>query len=82
MVMEKKEATILGLSEQIGAQIRDLQGRLDNRFYRLPQPETEAEGRNVVPNVLDEIIENLEADRTHLDRITCFINDHVLPKIN
>ena len=77
-----KEATILSLSQDIGELLADLHDRLDNRFARNPQ-DAKAEGiQPSIPNVLDEIIENLKENETHLSRIISFITSEVLPKIN
>lgn len=77
-----KEKTILSLSEDILKAVADLQERLDNRFKRVPcgdECETKAP---VIPNVLDEIIENLQRGKEWLHGIMVFISSEVLPKIN
>ena len=78
----KKEATILGLSEEIGKLLDDLEARLDNRFNRTPRPTAGESGRPEIPNVLDEILEQLEHNRVFLAQQISFISSDVLPKIN
>lgn len=78
-----KEATILELSEGLGSMLADLRNRLDSRFYRAVEPK--AEGKEVsetIPNVLDEIIENLTRDKAKLSSIINLVSEKVLPKIN
>lgn len=77
-----KETTILSLSEEIRGLLRDFQSRLDNRFERHPECEEQMDERPVIPNILDEILGNLEEDRNHLQMIIAFISSDVLPKIN
>lgn len=78
----KKESTILELTLSIGLGLNDLQSNLNNRFDRAgKEPELKPESP-VIPNVLDEIIKELEKSQGHLARITSFILSEVLPKIN
>lgn len=77
-----EEANILGLSETLLKQLDDLQARLDNRFNRTPQPTKAESVKDTYPNVLTEIISNLELSRNRLDELTSFISNEVLPKIN
>lgn len=78
----EKEATILNLSQDIRKLLGDFQTRLNARFNRTPITTGEGQDNPESPNVLDEIIEELEADKAHLSRIMVFISSDVLPKIN
>ena len=82
MAREEKEATILSLSQEICIFLDDFQERLDNRFSRAITAEKCKSRAPTIPNVLDEIIEELEKDKAHLISIMVFISTYVLPKIN
>lgn len=78
-----KETTILELSEGLGSMLADLRNRLDSHFYRAVEPKAEEkEASETIPNVLDEIIENLVRDKAKLSSIMTLISEKVLPKIN
>jgi len=79
----KEKNTILELSEEIGSMLTNLRDILDNRFYRVVEHREENdEIGEVIPNVLDEITQNLEADKAKLSDIMRIISSQVLPKIN
>lgn len=76
----RKEATILGKSEDVLERLADFQERLNNRFIRGTKVD-EKEERPQHPNVLDEILENLDRADAYLTGIMSFISNEVLPKI-
>ncbi len=78
----EKEATILGLSEELGSMLSNLRNKLDNRFDRTITEESKSQETPQAPNVLDEIIDNLQADQVKLNSIMSVILEIVLPKIN
>lgn len=78
----KIESTILSRSEDILKRLADFQERLDNRFSRGLKAEGKSEGRPENPNVLNEILENLEMADQRLSAMFSFISSEVLPKIN
>lgn len=77
-----KQTTILSLSEDIRQMLLMLQVLLNKHFNRNVLVSTPSEPSLQNPNVLDEIIETLEAAGAHLARITKYIESEVLPKIN
>ncbi len=77
-----REATILGLSEELLKCLATFQGIIDNSFNRNPSDKADSSVKAQSPNVLDEIIDNLGSARRHLVSIMTFITDEVLTKIN
>lgn len=78
-----REATILGLSHDIFKGLNELRGTLNTRFNRTPEvTEKDSAERPEQPNVVDEIIDNLQSATTNLHADTIFISNEVLPKIN
>jgi hypothetical protein len=81
-----KEETILGLSNQLNNQLEKLLARLEDTFERDVKPEKGegVVGKDVpqVPNVLDQIISNLEESSNRIDGIHNFINGRVILKIH
>ena len=75
---------ILAQSFELSRMLDDLRGQLDSHFDRRVEPTTTESviERPINPNVLDEIIENLDTDKAKLEKIMVFIRDDVLPKIN
>lgn len=78
---DKKEQTILELSETIGKELGDFRARLDNYFDRKITGNCAETGAEQIPNVLDEIIQALELDLGELRRMVSFVANEVLPKI-
>jgi len=80
----KKEDTILSLSTDITNLVHKLKRVLESRFERLPQKTDDkiSEGKPQIPNILDEIIEELQTAKEEVSRIMSFILSDVLPKIN
>ena len=76
-----KEDTILGLTKNIGESLVILQSRLDIYFNRIDKGSV-GEDRPQCPNILDEIIERLSDNLTHLSKLTSFISSEVLAKID
>ena len=77
-----KEATILSLSQDIRKILGDFQNRLGSYFDRNVKAEEGTGVMPTTPNVLDEIIKELEEGKAHLSQIMSFISSDVLPKIN
>ena len=77
-----REDTILSLSKDIKGVLTDFQDRLDNRFERAVMAQEAGKGIEQYPNMLDEIIKELEEDKAWLTRIVSFVSSDVLPKIS
>lgn len=79
---ERKQDTILGLSQEINEYLREFRDLLDNRFERSVKASSGKSDKPVIPNVLDEILEELQVAKGELAAIMSFISSDVLPKIN
>lgn len=77
-----KANTILDLTHAIGEGLTALQDSLDSRFYRAQSTEGKCETTPILPNILDEILQGLNANNKHLLELIEFISIKVLPKIS
>ncbi len=79
----KQTDTILSLSEGIGSMLSKFSNTLDNKFQKTkPDCEKTPEAIPEIPNILDEILENLERGKVRLAEIMSFVSSEVLPKIS
>jgi hypothetical protein len=78
----QKQSTILTLAGEIEKGLLDLQTRLDSYFNKAPRACGEGKNDAMLPNVLDDILQTLERDKSHLWAISDFISTKVLPKIS
>lgn len=78
----KQEAAILELTEELIKLIESTQTRLDSSFERSSQPTAEGEGRPTIPNVLDEISDNLRLAIARVQKMHEFIVHAVIHKVH
>lgn len=76
-----KEATILDLSEGLNRLLSDQRRKLENHFDRNIPGSGECQEAPQIPNVLDEIIKNLEVAEGQIKGIGDFLNTKVYPKL-
>ena len=78
----KQEAAILELTDELSKLLEDTQAKLDNSFERVPKPTAEGEGRPQMPNVLDEINQNLHYAIQRVQKMHEFIVHAVIHKVH
>ena len=78
----KKETAILELTEELNKSLEDLQARLDASFERGPTPTAVEEAKPAIPNVLDEINENLCSAIGKVQRMHEFVIHAVIHKVH
>lgn len=79
---EVSEQTILAKTEELLKYVADLEARIDGRFKRNSDLQSDAAEKPQSLNILDEIAGNIDDASLRLNQLTSFIQTEVLNKIN